>query len=328
MTNPTARTRAPAAFATALALALLPTAASVAGQGSGNPTLTVNPASVPSDTATIVDVTGTDFLVPPHAPGAAVFGGVYLFFGYVEAGKKWGPSARNVENTDGQFGATYFYPGEGGGADTRTDAPDDGTTGMISFTDAGESGDATTVHMDDNGNWAAKVKIPGATFSTALPDGGKRDFDCRQVTCGIFTIGAHGKSSATNEKFTPVIFAPAPAAPPPAAVPSPEPVVSQAPVTTALAQPVPHDITSDHEDDSVPADEKPAEEATASAPSPATSAGSQPLDGETVAVGVSTVSDVGGGGGALPVVGAVGVLIAGGAIAIALRRSRHRNAAG
>lgn len=182
-----------------LAVAAAP--AAHAGQGTGNPVLTVTPSSVGSGPTT-VQVTGRDYLVPAYAQGQTVFGGVYVFFGYVE-GSNWGPSNRTSTGTQGTFGGTYFYPGAGGGADTRNS---NGSMAMVSFTPGGESGSQTQHHMDRNGNWTAPLNIPGPTFSTQLPNGQTRQFDCRTVTCGVFTIGAHGKTSATNEKFTPISF--------------------------------------------------------------------------------------------------------------------------
>lgn len=144
--------------------------------------------------------------MPPHAPGATVFGGIYVFFGWVGDGK-WGPSNRNSNNNDGVFGYSYLYPGEGGSADTRREGEEgDNTQLLVSFTAGGESGTSTANHMDDNGDWTATLKILGPTFQTQLNDGTTKTTDCRQVQCGVFSIGAHGKSSATNEKFAPVTF--------------------------------------------------------------------------------------------------------------------------
>ena len=69
--------RAAAATATVAAAGLIVTAAPAqAGQGSGNPTLEVSQSSVPIDGPSTVTVTGTDYLVPPSAPGTQVFGGM------------------------------------------------------------------------------------------------------------------------------------------------------------------------------------------------------------------------------------------------------------
>jgi hypothetical protein len=176
-----------------------------AGQGSGNPRLTVSSSSLPAGSASLLTVTGTDYLVPPHAAGTDVFGGVYLFFGWVADAGRFGPSIRNSNNNDGTAGVTYAYPGEVGDASQRDDGS--GNMRLVSFTAGGESGNATDFHMDDAGNWSATLRVPGAVFHTTNPITGEvRSFDCTEVQCGVFTIGAHGKASATNEKFTPLTF--------------------------------------------------------------------------------------------------------------------------
>jgi hypothetical protein len=176
-----------------------------AAQGSGNPVLTVTPAVLKAGHGATVTVSGTDYLVPPHAPGISVFGGVYLFFGWVQpGGGVWGPSARNSSNNNGVFGVTYSYSGDGGDASTRDDGS--GTMRLVAFTPGGLSGDSTDFHMDDNGNWTATLSIPNSTYRYEDVNGVKRIVNCRQVRCGVFTIGAHGKASSTNERFTPIIF--------------------------------------------------------------------------------------------------------------------------
>ena len=174
-------------------------------QGAGNPVLTVGPTTLPADRVSEVTVTGTDYLVPPHAPGVDVFGGVYVFFGWVSDPNRFGPSIRSSTSNDGNYGVTYAYPGDGGDPGTR----DDGTGSMrlVSFTAGGESGQATDFHMDDHGNWTTTLHIYGSTFTTTNPSTGEtRSYDCQQVQCGVMTMGAHGNASATNEKFTPLNF--------------------------------------------------------------------------------------------------------------------------
>ncbi|HVJ95610.1 MAG TPA: hypothetical protein VNC41_02125, partial [Acidimicrobiia bacterium] len=193
------------AIATALALVVAAPVAE-AGQGSGNPVLSVSRTSLPATGVSNITITGTDYLVPPHAPGANVFGGVYVFFGWVRAGGGWGPSIRNSTNNDGNYGFTYTYPGDGGDAGTRDDP--EGKMRFVSFTSGGTSGSATPYHMDDNGNWSTAMNIHGPTFTWENQGAGTSGtVDCRVVQCGVFTIGAHGKASATNEKFTPINFA-------------------------------------------------------------------------------------------------------------------------
>lgn len=215
------RRRARAAVAAALvagALGLHPTGAE-AGQGQGNPSLRVSTPSIPADRVTDVTVTGTDYLVPPHAPGQSVFGGIYVFFGWVANPGRFGPSIRNSTSADGTFAVTYAYPGDGGDPGQRD--PGTGVMRLVSFTPGGESGTATAFHMDDHGNWSVRVRIYGSTFTSTNPvTGEERSFDCRKVQCGIFTVGAHGKASATNERFVPLTFTGASKpTPPPATVP-------------------------------------------------------------------------------------------------------------
>jgi hypothetical protein len=182
------------------------TPAASAAQGSGNPVLIVSPNKVSPSGSNTVTITGRDYLVPPHAPGANVFGGVYVFYGWVRPGGKWGPSIRNSNNNDGMFGVTYSYSGDGGDASTRDDGS--GIVRLVSFTVGGTSGSSTPYHMDDNGNWTTTLKIPGPTYQWSDPiSGAAHAVDCRTVQCGIYTIGAHGKASATNEKFAPITFA-------------------------------------------------------------------------------------------------------------------------
>ena len=176
-----------------------------AGQGSGNPVLVVEPVTISPTGVTEVTVRGYDYLVPPHAPGTSVFGGVYVMFGWVANPNAFGPSLRNSNNNNGTFGVSYLYPGTGGDANLRDDGS--GLVRLVSFTPGGESGGATDYHMDPEGNWVTHIKVFGSSFSGYDPRTGQTfNVDCLQVQCGVMTIGAHGKISATNEKFTPINF--------------------------------------------------------------------------------------------------------------------------
>lgn len=189
-------------------LALLAPPTVAVGQGSADPTLQVSPSTLATDRVTDLTVSGTGYLVPPHAPDVDVFGGVYVFFGWVDDPNRFGPSIRNSNDNDGTFGVSYAYPGEGGDAATRDDGS--GQVRLVAFTEGGESGDATDYHMDDQGNWATTIRVYGSTFTSTDPATDETTtYDCTQVQCGVFTIGAHGKPSSTNEVFTPVSFSPA-----------------------------------------------------------------------------------------------------------------------
>ena len=157
-----------------------------------------------TETATVT-VTGSSYLLPTHVCGTDVFGGVYLLFGWVKPGGQWGPSWRTSTSATGLFGQTYSYPGEGGGAETRDDGT--GVVRLISFTNGGESGTSTDFHMDAAGNWQSSLIVRGSTYSYKdIATGNTASVDCLQVQCGVFTIGAHGKSSRTNEQFSPINF--------------------------------------------------------------------------------------------------------------------------
>lgn len=175
------------------------------GNTTANPSISVDRPTVGASETATVTVTGRSYLLPPHVCGTDVFGGVYLFFGWVQPGGQWGPSFKSSTSTRGLFGTSYSYPGEGGGAETRDDGT--GTVRLISFTAGGESGSATPFHMDGRGNWQSTLTVRGATYSYKdLRTGASSTVDCRIVQCGVFTIGAHGKASRTNERFVPINF--------------------------------------------------------------------------------------------------------------------------
>ncbi len=182
------------------------------GNTAANPTLSIDRSILGSTETAVVTVTGTGYLLPPHVCGTDVFGGIYLFFGWVQPGGQWGPSYKSSTSTQGLFGTSYSYPGEGGGAETRDDGT--GNIRLISFTAGGESGTSTPFHMDGAGNWQSNLTIRGATYSyTDLRTGASNTVDCRAVQCGVYTVGAHGKASRTNERFTPIAFVDAAGAP-------------------------------------------------------------------------------------------------------------------
>lgn len=182
-----------------------PTQAQCGSTTSTAPTITPSRTSIGENETATVTVTGANYLVPPHVCGSNVFGGIYLFFGWVKPGGQWGPSAKNSTSANGLFGQTYSYPGEGGGAETRDDGT--GAVRLISFTPGGESGDFTPFHMDGAGNWQSDLIVRGSKFSFVdVMTGKAASVDCMVVQCGVFTIGAHGKSSRTNEQFHPINF--------------------------------------------------------------------------------------------------------------------------
>lgn len=216
----TPRTAA-ALLLSAMVFALLPPAAARAGQGTGSPRMVLSTQTAQAARVTDITVSGFDYLVPPHAPGVDVFGGVYVFFGWVADANTFGPSNRNSQNNNGVMGVSYIYPGDGGDPGTRD--PGTGTMRMVAFTTGSESGRATEFHMDREGNWTTKLRIYSSVFSAQLPSGEVRTIDCMKLSsgrCGVFTVGAHSKTSATNEKFVPISFTgKSPVAPPSPASP-------------------------------------------------------------------------------------------------------------
>ena len=193
-----------------LGLGSVADAPEVAAQGTcGNtdatPTLSVTPTVLSASATSTVTVTATDYLVPPHSCGKNVFGGIYVFFGWVAPGGQWGPSWRSSTSAAGQYGVTYSYPGEGGGGETRDDGS--GVVRLVSFTAGGSSGEETPFHMDAAGNWTTTINVRGALYTWRdINTGATNTVDCRAVQCGILTIGAHGKASRTNELFAPITF--------------------------------------------------------------------------------------------------------------------------
>lgn len=315
------------AYALACGLALAPAGGALAGQGTGNPKLATSPATLTGNGPWTVKVTGTDYLVPPYAEGATVAGGVYLFFGWVATDKpKWGPSGRNASNGDGNFGVTYVYPGEAGGPPAGGQQGGSSATTMVAFTKNPDAAAEPAPFMDRNGNWTATVTVPGPTFTTALPSGENKTFDCRTVTCGVYTIGAHGKVSATNEKFSPISFGSG-QQPPPNATPTPTPKPSVTPTPTpkpsVTPTPVP-DAPGDPSDPDSAMEPLPLTGVADESSTPASAARTATsLDGQVVAVKVDDIRNTGSGGGlALFGVAALAALVMALTVSLFLRYRR------
>jgi hypothetical protein len=116
-------------------------------------------------------------------------GGVYVFFGTVRGG--WRPSQ------GGQTGVDYFYVPDSEASDNQ------GHQRYIAFPGSDTAGSASGT-MTANGAWSTTLVVPGATFQALDRDGNATTIDCRTVTCGVITVGAHGVVNARNETFTPV----------------------------------------------------------------------------------------------------------------------------
>jgi hypothetical protein len=117
-------------------------------------------------------------------------GGIYVFFGTVRAG--WRPSQ------GGQTGVDYFYVPDGESRDNQ------GYARFVAFPGSDTAGSANGGTISAAGTWSTTLRVPGATFEAYDRAGGSRTVDCRRVTCGIITVGAHGVTNARNESFTPV----------------------------------------------------------------------------------------------------------------------------
>ncbi|MBJ7355763.1 hypothetical protein [Nocardioides sp.] len=117
-------------------------------------------------------------------------GGIYVFFGTVRAG--WRPSQ------GGQTGVDYFYVPDGESRDNQ------GFAKFVAFQGSDTAGSANGGTISAAGAWSTTLRVPGATFEAYDRTGGSRTVDCRQVTCGVITVGAHGVANARNESFTPV----------------------------------------------------------------------------------------------------------------------------
>jgi hypothetical protein len=117
-------------------------------------------------------------------------GGIYVFFGTVRPG--WRPSQ------GGQTGVDYFYVPDGESRDNQ------GYAKFVAFPGSDTAGSANGGTISAAGTWSTTLRVPGAAFEAYDRAGGSRTVDCRQVTCGIITVGAHGVTNARNESFTPV----------------------------------------------------------------------------------------------------------------------------
>ncbi len=117
-------------------------------------------------------------------------GGIYVWFGTVKGA--WQPSR------GGASGSNYLY------------VPDSETKGNKGFqryvafpgSDTASSANGGTLSAD--GSWRVNLLVPGPTFQAVGRNGAVETVDCRKVTCGVITVGAHGVHNANNETFTPV----------------------------------------------------------------------------------------------------------------------------
>jgi hypothetical protein len=136
---------------------------------------------------TDVTVTGSGFQSIPSG-----FGGIYVFFGWVDGGA-WAPSQ------GGATGSTYRYVYD-------DESNPVGYQLFVSFPGSSTEYAANGGEVAADGSWSATMKIPGASFESYDRNGDVTTVDCLQVQCGIITIGAHGVVNPSNESFTPITF--------------------------------------------------------------------------------------------------------------------------
>ena len=117
-------------------------------------------------------------------------GGIYVFFGTVKSG--WQPSK------GGATGQDYYYVPDSEAKNNQ------GFQRYVAFPGSDTASSANGGTMSASGGWSTQIVVPGATFQTYDRAGAVHTVDCRKVTCGVITVGAHGVTNANNETFTPV----------------------------------------------------------------------------------------------------------------------------
>lgn len=161
------------------AVVLLPAPASAEAR------VSVSPGTVDPTYATTVTVSGSGF---QSVKGG--HGGIYVFFGTVRQG--WQPSK------GGATGEDYFYVPDSEAKDNK------GFQRYVAFPGSDTASSANGGVMSASGAWSTQIVVPGATFQAYDRAGDVTTVDCREVTCGVITVGAHGVASSRNETFTPV----------------------------------------------------------------------------------------------------------------------------
>jgi len=142
-------------------------------------------AAIDSTYATTLTLSGSGFQSIDNGHG-----GIYVFFGTVSG--TWQPSR------GGLTGVNYLYVPDSESRDNQ------GFQKFVAFPGSDTAGAANGGTISADGTWSTTIVVPGAVFEAVDRDGNATTVDCRQVTCGIITIGAHGVQNANNESFTPV----------------------------------------------------------------------------------------------------------------------------
>lgn len=167
--------------------------AATTGTAHADPSVTYTSESgsaLPADSATTLTIEGSGF---QSIKGG--FGGVYIFFGWIDDG--WRPSQGGVT------GEGYRYVPD------SESKQNNGYQRFVTFPGSDTEYAANGGIIAADGTWSTDLVVPGSTFRSQDRDGTFSEVDCLEVTCGIITVGAHGVANARNESFTPVEFAPA-----------------------------------------------------------------------------------------------------------------------
>ncbi|MAS54300.1 MAG: hypothetical protein CMJ44_12445 [Pimelobacter sp.] len=124
------------------------------------------------------------------------FGGVYVMFGWVRdpAGGSWRPSRGGLTGQDYQY-----IP------DSEDAAANAGYLRFLAFPGGATAAEANG-ELSASGGFSVELTVPGPVFESVDRTGNLARVDCREVRCGVITIGAHGVANARNESFTPVAF--------------------------------------------------------------------------------------------------------------------------
>jgi hypothetical protein len=117
-------------------------------------------------------------------------GGIYVWFGTVNG--TWRPSK------GGTSGVNYKYVPD------KESKGNKGFQRFVAFpgSDTASSANGGTISAD--GSWRVNLVVPGPSFQAVGRNGSVETVDCRKMTCGVITVGAHGVKNANNETFTPV----------------------------------------------------------------------------------------------------------------------------
>lgn len=168
-----------------MALVVVAAALLVPAPAHADARVTVSPGTVDPTYATTVTVSGSGFQAVKGGHG-----GIYVFFGTVKQG--WQPSK------GGATGEDYFYVPDSEAKDNK------GFQRYVAFPGSDTASSANGGAMSASGSWSTQIVVPGATFQAYDRDGDVTTIDCRKVTCGVITVGAHGVANSRNETFTPV----------------------------------------------------------------------------------------------------------------------------